>query len=105
MAKSSDVHDPLTAYQKQARKIPAKVAIEERKQILVGVKLTCDQRKALIGKSFVSDMNNPVEFSVTVHDVECCGGGYTVKFTRHGKGELVYCGLQRFLKRFPYEIC
>lgn len=68
------------------------------------MKLTYDQRKALIGKSFVSNMNQPVESSVTVHDVERCGGGYTVKFTRHDQGGLVYCGLQRFLKRFPHEV-
>ena len=38
------------------------------------MKLTYDQRQALIGKSFVSNMNHPVESSVTVHDVERCGG-------------------------------
>lgn len=68
------------------------------------MKLTGEQRQAMIGKSFVSDMNNPVKSSVTVHDVERCGGGHTVKFTRHGEGGLVYCGLQRFLKRFPHEV-
>lgn len=68
------------------------------------MKLTSDQRQAMIGKSFLADMNSPVEFSVTVHDVERCGGGFTVKFTRHGENGLVYCGLQRFLKRFPHEV-
>lgn len=55
MAKSSDVHDLLTAYQKQARKIPAKgVYASRQRQIEVQAAHTrkvMRQRRRSVGKS------------------------------------------------------
>jgi hypothetical protein len=68
------------------------------------MKLTSQQRQAMVGKSFLADMNSPIEFSVTVGDIERNAGGYTVKFIRHGISGLSYLGLQKFLKRYPHEL-
>ena len=68
------------------------------------MKTTSEQRRAMIGKSFLADMNSPVEFSVTVHDIERCGGGFTVKYTTSDCKTLQYEAFQRFLKRFPHEV-
>lgn len=55
MAKSTDVHDLLTAYQKQARKIPAKgVYASKQRQIEVQAAHTrkvMRQRRRSVGKS------------------------------------------------------
>ena len=55
MAKSSDVHDLLTAYQKQARKIPAKgVYASRRRQIEVQAahaRKVMRKRRRSVGKS------------------------------------------------------
>lgn len=67
------------------------------------MKLTSEQRQAMVGKSFYSDINLPAAF-VTVHDVTQTGGGHTVKFTIPCDFHIRYLALCKFLKRYPHEL-
>lgn len=63
-----------------------------------------EERMALCGKKYVSDINNPIEMSVTLHDVRINGGGFSAVFTRHGMSGLYYTGFKKFMKRFPHQL-
>ncbi|AGF89297.1 hypothetical protein SP069_00405 [Salmonella phage SP069] len=65
------------------------------------MKLTHEQRQAMIGKRYAKD---DIKYFATVHDVERYAGGFTVKYMTTGSNNLQYMGLQKFLKIFPHEI-
>lgn len=62
-------------------------------------------RQGLVGKSFTSDINHSAEQSVKVVNVaHAMNGGFHVHFQYHGDSDVVFCGLQKFLKRYPHEL-
>lgn len=65
------------------------------------MKTTFEQRQAMIGKRYARDS---IGSAATVHDIERCGGGFTVKYTTSDCKTLQYEGLQRSLKHFPHEV-
>ena len=67
------------------------------------MKLTYEQRQALIGKSFSHSRAWPTSL-ITICDIVPNAGGFTVKFTRTGATGIGYCGLQKFIKRYKREL-
>lgn len=67
------------------------------------MKLTSQQREEMIGKSYIQSKARSSSY-VTVRDIVRNAGGYTVKFTGAGDYGLRYCGLQKFLKRYPHKL-
>lgn len=67
------------------------------------MRLTFQERKAMIGKSYQSDMNNPDEMKTTVLAVRPEGGGFTVTYVRQGMIP-TYLALSKFLRKFPHEL-
>lgn len=69
------------------------------------MKLTSEQRKALIGRTFVAQASDSVDRSVTIVNVaSAMNAGFHVHFRRHGSNQVLIGGLQKFLKRYPHEL-
>ena len=66
--------------------------------------LNYEQRQAMIGCRYVSDMNHPEEMAVPVGDVRPANHGFTVAFILKGISGLRYLGLLEFLRRYPHKI-
>ena len=66
------------------------------------MKPTSAERETMIGQRYVSDMNHPVEMQALVLDVRRNAGGFTVVFQINPCTPL-YCGLTKFMNRFPYH--
>ncbi len=69
---------------------------------MTAIEETFAWRDAMNGRMYCSDINNPHAF-VTVLNVVRASNGFSVLFSA-GEGHAVFCGLKRFLKRFPHEV-
>ncbi|MEI7219094.1 hypothetical protein WCT79_19035 [Pectobacterium carotovorum] len=66
--------------------------------------LNYEQRQAMIGRRYTSDMNHPDEMAVTVGDVRQASHGFTVAYILKGVSGLRYLGLGEFQRRYPYMV-